>query len=139
DSTWSYIISQRSTFTATSLIRICWPAVGLPICASSPSLIELANLPAFVRRSRSANDSRRLNAPMRRFLRLAIEGRRWRAERSSSIIARQRAGNHVGDFEISKGMIVCRSEELMSNVYYKKAWFKRFSAIWAEFALHEIT
>jgi hypothetical protein len=28
DSTWSYIISQRSTLIATSLIRICWPGGG---------------------------------------------------------------------------------------------------------------
>jgi hypothetical protein len=96
--------------------------VGLPIWASRPSLIELANLPAFVRRSRSDNDSRRLNAPIRRFLRFAIEGRRWRADSGLSIIARQRAGNHSGDFEVSKGLIVCRSEELMLSVYYKNAF-----------------
>jgi hypothetical protein len=70
---------------------------------------------------RSDNDSRRLNAPMRRFLRLAIEGRRWRADICLSTIARECAGNHGGNFEVSKGLIVRRSEELMLNVYYKKA------------------
>jgi hypothetical protein len=88
DSTWSYIISQRSTFTAMSFIRICWAALGLPIWRSRSFLMEFAYLPAFVRPSRSENDSRLLNAPMRRFLRLAIEGRRWRAERCSAITAR---------------------------------------------------
>ena len=50
--------------------------------------MELTNLPAFVRPSRSENANLLLNAPMRRFLRRAIEGRRWRAERCSAMIAR---------------------------------------------------
>ena len=36
-----------------SFIRICCPALGLPICAFKSFLMELTNLPAFVRPSRS--------------------------------------------------------------------------------------
>jgi hypothetical protein len=62
------------------------PGLGVPICASSASLIELTYLPAFVRPSRSENVSLLLNAPMRRFLRRAFDGRCWRED--SAIIAR---------------------------------------------------
>jgi hypothetical protein len=73
---------------ATSLIRICWPGLGVPICASRLCLIELTYLPAFVRPSRSEKVSLLLNAPMRRFLRRAFGGRRWRVEECSALIER---------------------------------------------------
>src|SRR5271167_3597994 len=88
-----------------SLIRICCAALGLPIWLSRSFLMELANLPAFVRPSRSEKASRLLNAPMRRFLRLAIEGRRWRAERCSAIVARYLAKNCRHDLRLSKKLI----------------------------------
>jgi hypothetical protein len=58
----SYIISQRSIFTATSFMRICCAGFGVPIWASRAFLIEMTYLPAFDRPSRSENGNPPLNA-----------------------------------------------------------------------------